>query len=73
MVVVIKYQMVTHMIDTGHVFDLEGAKMLKYAHNKRRRKMLEAAIISNSRIIEQRAGFFTISEHLAKAMIRGIA
>ena len=64
--------MVIHMSDTGHDFDLEGAKMLKYAHNKRRRKMLEAAIISNSHVIEQRAGFYTISEHLAKAMVRGI-
>ena len=58
----------THMAETGHEFNLQDAKMIRYAHNKRKRKIIEASLIARSQTIVQRAGFYTISPLLAKAI-----
>ena len=56
--------------DSGHSFNLEEAKMVRYAYNKRKRKIIEAALISSGQTIIQRAGCFSISEHLVTAIAK---
>ena len=58
-----------HISQSNHNFDFNSAKMLMYIHNKRLRRILEAAAISLSNSLNTRPGFYNISPYLSKSIL----
>lgn len=58
-----------HLTKSDHNFDFDSVEILKYIHNKNLRRIYEAGIISTSRTVNTRPGFFNISPFLASLML----
>ena len=61
--------LVSHRDETGHNFDLKEAKVIKQEHSKKRRQIIESALIANLNTIKQRKGFYNLSRAITKLII----
>ena len=61
--------LVTHRDETGHNFDLIEAKSIKQEHAKKRRQIIESALIANINTIKQQKGFHNLSRGISRLII----
>ena len=60
----------SHMLDLKHIFNFSQASLIKSINCKNSRRQLESAVISRSKHIKQRLGFYQISPYLADIILR---
>ena len=58
-----------HISQSNHNFDFNSAKMFIYIHNKRIRRIFEAAAITLFISLNTRPGFYNISPYLSKSIL----
>ena len=58
-----------HISQSNHNFHFNSANILIYIHNKRLRRIFEAAAISLFNSLNTRPGFYNISPYLSKSIL----
>ena len=58
------------MLYFKHTFNFSKATLIKPIHCKKSRRLLVSAVISQSKHVKQRAGFYPISLYLADIILR---
>ena len=61
--------LVTHRENTSHAIDLNGAKIIRNQTDQRKRRIIEAATISQMKTMKQRPGFYNISPHISELVL----
>ena len=62
--------LVTHRNKHDHNFKLKEAKIIHHENDKKRRRILEAAVIATTNTIKQKPGFFQIANPLAHKLVK---
>ena len=65
----LKNALFQHISQSNHKFDFNFAKILIYIHNKRLRRIIEAAAISLCNSLNTRPGFYNSSPYLSKSIL----
>ena len=65
-----KNALVTHRSLHNHNFNLRKAHTIKYIHTSPKRKIIESALISHYKTIEQKAGSYLVAKPLLKSMLK---
>ena len=59
-----------HLHTKNHSPDFKNARMIKYIHDQRKRRIIEASIIQMTNSIKQRPGFYTLSPQISNQIIK---
>ena len=62
--------LVGHRNKYDHNFNLKKTQMIKYIHQSSKRKCIEAILISKLNTIEQRPGFFQLTDRLNNIILK---